>query len=136
VRLTPKVVGDVLAATLGCRVEMDPHGFELRRGDPAPRRARLLRGSGIGGRGDVWALVQLPDGAPIATGITTRARLARVILEFMAGPRPPDLTDHTVPRAKRMIHPLTREARFVWYRRRKKQPRARAVLVPFGAAQR
>jgi len=135
-RLTAKTVGDILEGTLGYRVEMNPYGFELLRDDPAPRNARLQRGSGIGGRGDVWALVQLPDGTPIATGISTRAKLTRVVLEFMAGPRPRDLTDHTMPRAKRMIHPLTREARFVWYRRRKKQPRKRVLLVPFGAAQR
>jgi len=96
VRLMPNVVGDVLEATLGYRVKMNPYGFELRNehlrrreGDLAvPERARLMRGSGIAGRGDVWALVRLPDGSPIVTGIATKTKLVRAVLEFMAGSKP------------------------------------------------
>jgi len=135
VKLVPKTVGDVLEATLGYRVEMNPYGFELQSADPM-RRARLQRGSGIAGRGDIWALVRLPDGAPIATSLATQAKISRTVLEFMAGPRPTDLTDYTVARAKRVIHPRTGAASFVWYRRLKKRPTPRVVLVPFGAAQR
>lgn len=135
-RLMPKVVNDVLEATLGYRIEMTPYGFELRNDELVPKRARLQRGSGIAGRGDVWALVHLPDGKPIATGLATKTKLVRAVLEFMAGPRPSELMDYTAPRAKRVIHPGTGEARFVWYRRPKKQPKARVVLIPFGAAQR
>lgn len=120
----PNVVGDVLKAILGWRVEMNPYGFELRNDLLVPERARLRRGSGIAGRGDVWALVRLPDGSPIVTGIATKAKLVRAVLEFMAGPPPAPLSDHTVPRAKRVIHPRTGGARFVWYRRRKEQPSA------------
>lgn len=134
--LTPKNVGDVLEAVLGWRVEMTPLGFEWHNDLLVPDHARLQRGSGIAGRGDVWALVRLPDGTPIVTGITTRARLERAVLEFMAGPPPAPLSDYTIPRAKRVLHPRTRGSRFVWYRRRKRQPRARVMLVPFGAAQR
>jgi hypothetical protein len=132
----PKIVGEVLEATLGYRVEMNPYGFELRRDDPAPQRARLQRGSGIADRGDIWALVRLPDGRPITTDIATKAKIARAVLEFMAGPRPAPLSDYTVPRAKRMVHPRTGTARFVWYRRIKKRPWPRVAIVPFGAAQR
>ena len=135
-RLTPKAVGDVLEVTLGYRVAMNPYGFELVSDDPVPRRARIQRGSGIGGRGDIWALVRLPDGAPITTSLDTKPKLARAVLEFMAGPRPSELADYTAPRAKRVIHPGTGATRFTWYRRPKKQPKARVVLVPFGAAQR
>ena len=134
-RLTPKNVGDALEVTLGRRVEMTPKGFDLRNDLPVPERARIRRGSGIAGRGDVWALVRLPDGAPIAMGLDTKAKLARAVLEFMAGPKPPPLADYTVPRAKRVINPRSRAARFVWYRRRRKQPRASVTLIPFGAAQ-
>ncbi len=134
--ITPKAVGDILEVTLGYRVTMNPHGFELRNDEPVPKRARLQRGSGIAGRGDVWALVHLPDGKPIATGIATKAKLERAVLEFMAGSRPSELADYTAPRAKRVIHPGTGASRFIWYRRPKKQPKARVVLVPFGAAQR
>lgn len=130
-KLTPKTVGDVLEATLGFRVEMNPHGFELR--DDLLVHARLQRGSGIADRGDVWALVRLPDGRSIVTGIATKAKLVRAVLEFMAGPKPAPLSNYTVPRAKRVFNG---NARFVWYRRLKKQPRARVALVPFGAAQR
>ena len=132
----PKVVGDVLEATLGRRIEMNPYGFELQNAQSVPGCARLHRGSGIADRGDVWALVRLPDGSPIVTGITTKAKLVRAVLEFMAGPRPMPVSDYTVPRAKRVVHPRTGDARFVWYRRLKKQPKTGVLLVPFGAAQR
>jgi len=135
-KLTPKAVGDVLEATLGYRVEMSPHGFDLVADELAPRRARLQRGSGIAGRGDVWALVRLPDGSPLVANIETKAKLSRAVLEFMAGPRPGPLTDHTAPRAKRVVHPRTGASRFVWYRRRRAPRRVRVALVPFGAAQR
>lgn len=135
-KLTAKIVGDVLEATLGYRVEMNPHGFELRNDQLVPERARLRSGSGIGGQSAVWALVRLPRGEPIATKIDTKSKLSRAVLEFMAGPRPAALSDHTVPRAKRVIHPRTGESRFVWYRRLKKRPLPQVALVPFGAAQR
>jgi hypothetical protein len=132
----PNVVNGILEATLGYRVEMNPYGFELRTDDLVPQRARLQRGSGIAGRGDVWALVRLPDGKPIVTGIATKAKLVRTVLEFMAGPPPAPLPEYTVPHAKRVIHPRTGTACFVWYRRLKKQPKVRVALVPFGAAHR
>lgn len=138
-KLTPKVVGDLLEAILGWRVELNPYGFEMQTSNTGclvPARARLQRGSGIAGRGDVWTLVRLPDGAPIVTGLATKAKLVRAVLEFMAGPPPAPLSDYTVPRAKRVIHPRTGGARFVWYRRLKKRPLPRVALVPFGAAQR
>jgi hypothetical protein len=117
VRLTPSVVGDVLAATLGWRIQMNPYGFELRNDLLVPERARLQRGSGIAGRGDVWMLVRRPTGALITGNIDTRTKLVRAVLEFMAGPPPAPLADHTAPRAKRVVHPRTGGARFVWYRR-------------------
>ena len=132
-RLTPKAVGDVLETVLGWRVEMHPNGFDLRNDLLVPERARLHRGSGVAGRGDVWALVHLPGGEPIVTKIDTRAKLTRAILEFMAGPPPAPLPGHTAPRAKRVTHPRTRGARFVWYRRKKREP-ARVTLVPSGTA--
>jgi len=137
-RLTPRMIGDVLETTLGYRILMNPHGFELRAPGSPPRRARLRCGSGIAGRGDVWTLVQLPDGRPITAGITTKARLVRAVLEFMAGPPPPPtpLSDYTLPRARRVVHPGTGDARFVWCRRPKRRPRERVVIVPFGSAQR
>lgn len=138
-KLTPKTVSDVLEAILGWRVEMNPHGFELQTSNTdclAVARARLKRGSGIAGRGDVRMLVHLPNGAPIVTGIATKAKLERAVLEFMAGPRPAPLSDYTAPRAKRMINPRTNGARFVWYRRLKPRSKPRVALVPFGAAQR
>lgn len=131
--LTPKEIGDALERALGYRVEMKPNGFELRTNDD--RRARLQRGSGIACRGGIWALVRLPDGAPIIAQLTTRRRLVQAALEFMAGPRPPTLTDYTIPRAKRVIVPRTGEVRFVWYRRMKRR-KSKVVLVPFGAAHR
>jgi hypothetical protein len=136
VRLTATVVGDVLEEVLGWRIEMSPHGFELRNDQLVPERARLRSGSGIAGRSYVWALVKLPGGEQIINGLDTKAKLARAIMEFMAGPPPAPLSDYTVPRAKRVIHPRTGGAHFVWYRRRKKRPGARVALVPFGAAQR
>jgi hypothetical protein len=135
-RLTPKNVGDVLEAVLGWRIAMTPLGFEWRNDLLVPERVRLQRGSGIAGRGDIWALVRLPDGVPIVAGISTQARLKRAVLEFMAGPPPLPLSDYTIPRAKRVLHPRTRGSRFVWYRRKKRQPGARVMLVPFGAAHR
>lgn len=135
-RLTAKTVGDVLEATLGWRIEMNPHGFELRNDLLVPERARLRSGSGIGGQSAVWGLVRLPAGEPIAMKIDTKAKLVRAVLEFMAGPPPAPMSDFTVPRAKRVVHPRTRGAKFVWYRRLKKRPRPRVALVPFGAAQR
>lgn len=135
-RLTAKIIGDVLETILGWRVEMTPHGFDLRNDLLVPERARLRSGSGIGGQSDVWALVRLPEGTAIATKITTRAKLSRAILEFMAGPPPPLLSDYTVPRAKRVLHPRTGASRFVWYRRLKKRPTSRVTCVPFGTAQR
>jgi hypothetical protein len=80
--------------------------------------------------------VRLPDGRPITTGLATKAKITRAVLEFMAGPKPAPLSDYTVPRAKRMVHPRTGAARFVWYRRIKKRPKPQVALVPFGAAQR
>ena len=135
-RLTPNVVGNVLEATLGYRVPMNPHGFELRSADPVPRRARLRCGSGIAGRGAIWGLVQMPDGAPITMDLDTAPKLVRAILEFMAGPPPLRLPEYTVPRAKREVHPRTGAARFVWYRRLRKSPKSCVTLVPFGTAQR
>lgn len=135
-RLTAKVVGDVLEETLGWRVEMTPYGFELRNDLLVPESARLQSGSGIGGQSTVWMLVRLPRGEAITGKIDTKAKLVRAVLEFMAGPPPAPLPGFTVPRAKRVIHPRTRGAKFVWYRRRKKTPRSHVVLVPFGAAQR
>ena len=135
-KLTAKVVGDVLESTLGWRVEMNPHGFELHSDQLVPERARLRSGSGIGGQSAIWGLVRLPAGEPIAMKIDTKAKLVRAVLEFMAGPKPGPLSGYTVPRAKRVIHPRTRGSRFVWYRRRKAEPKSRVVLVPFGAAQR
>ncbi len=64
-RLTPKTVGDLLEAILSWRVEMNPYGFEVQTSNTGclvPARARLQRGSGIAGRGDVWMLVRLPGG--------------------------------------------------------------------------
>lgn len=135
-KLTAKAVGDALEVTLGYRVEMNAYGFELVNDQLVPERARLRSGSGIGGQGAVWGLVRLPKGEPIAMKIDTKAKLARAVLEFMAGPKPAELTGYTTPRAKRVIVPRTGSSRFVWYRRLKKQPKARVVLVPFGAAQR
>jgi hypothetical protein len=136
VRLTAKVVGDMLEATLGYRVEMNSYGFELVN-DKLPRgRARLRCGSGIAGRSYIWALVRLPDGKQIINGLDTKAKLSRAVLEFMAGPKPGPLSNYTVPRAKRMIHPHTGTARFVWHRRLKKQQKPQVALVPFGAARR
>lgn len=134
-RLTPKVVGDLLEHTLGRRISMDPHGFELQTLAKEPRRARLQRGSSIAGHGNIWGLVQLPEGAPIALNLHTRAKLVRAVLEFMAGPRPSLLGEYTTPRAKRVIHPRTGATRFVWYRRLKKHTTP-VALVPFGAAHR
>lgn len=134
-RLMPKTVGDVLETTLGYRVEMNPYGFELRNDRLVPERARLQRGSGIAGRGDVWMLMRLPAGRPIVTGIATKAKLVRTVLEFMAGPPPPLLSEYTKPRAKRVLHPRTGASRFVWQRRRKVRPGPSVALVPFGAAQ-
>jgi hypothetical protein len=57
VKLSPKSVGDLLEAVLGWRVEMNPYGFEMQTSNTGclvPARARLQRGSGIAGRGDVW----------------------------------------------------------------------------------
>jgi len=124
----PEIVGDVLETTLGCRVEMNPYGFELRN-DLLPERARLRRGSGIAGQGDVWALVRLPDGAPIVTKIDTKAKLVRAVLEFMAGPPPSPLPGYTAPRAKRVIHPSTRDPRFVWTTRRVRSLRICAMTT-------
>lgn len=135
-KLTAKTVGDLLEATLGYRVEMNPYGFELRNDQLVPERARLRSGSGIGGQSTVWGLVRLPAGEPITMRIDTKAKLVRAVLEFMAGPRPSRLSDYTVPRAKRVVHPRTGASNFVWYRRLKKRPTPRVVLVPFGAAQR
>src|SRR5580765_6066470 len=112
VRLTPKVVGDILETTLGYRVAMNPHGFELRPDNRVPQRARLRCGSGIAGRGAVWGLVLLPDGTPIAMGLNTKAKLVRAVLEFMAGSPPPRLSKYTAPRVKRVVHPHTGTARF------------------------
>lgn len=136
--LTAKTVGDVLEATLGYRVEMNPYGFELVADDLVPRRARLRSGSGIAGRSCIWGLVQLPNGSPIVMGIDSKAKLVRAVLEFMAGPKPAPLSDFTAPRAKRVVNPRTGASRFVWYRRLKAKSRAypRVLLVPFGAAQR
>jgi hypothetical protein len=136
VRLTPRVVGDILETTLGYRVTMDPHGFELRAANLVPRRARLRCGSGIAGRGAVWPLVLLPAGRPIALGLDTRAKLVRAVLEFMAGPPPPRLSKYTAPRVKRVVHPHTGAARFVWYRRLRKHPNPRVTPVPIGASPR
>lgn len=135
-RLTPKTVGDILEATLGWRVEMNPYGFELRNDLLVPERARLRRGSGIAGQGDVWALVRLPVGSPIVMKIDTKAKLVRAVLAFMAGQPPAPLSDCTAARAKRVINPRTGASSFVWHRRLKKQPKPRVALVPFGAAQR
>jgi hypothetical protein len=128
VRLTAKAVGDVLEATLGWRIQMNPYGFELRNDLLVPESARLRSGSGIGGRSAVWGLVRLPTGEPIALGLDTKAKLVRAVLEFMAGPPPAPLSNYTAPRAKRVVHPRTGGARFVWYRRRKKQPEGAAAL--------
>lgn len=130
--LTPKAVGDAIEATLGWRVPMGPYGFDLRNDLLVPEHARLLRGSGIAGRGDVWALVRLPDGSPIVTGINTTHKLVRAMLEFMAGPPPAPLPNYTEPRAKRVRHPRPRGVRFVWYRRRK----PRGTLASAGALSR
>jgi hypothetical protein len=99
-RLTPRVVGDVLEDTLGYRVPMDPHGFTLRSDDRIPRYARLRCGSGIAGKGTIWGLVQMPDGAPLLMGIDTRTKLVSAVLKFMAGALPPHLSEHTAPREK------------------------------------
>jgi len=136
VRLLPKTVGDVLETTLGYRVEMNPYGFELHNDQLVPERARLMRGSGIAGRGDVWMLVRLPHGALIISNLDTKAKLVRAVLEFMAGPEPGPLSGYTVPRAKRVINPRARASSFVWYRRRKADRKSGVVIVPFGAAQR
>lgn len=133
-KLTAKNVGDVLEATLGYRVEMNPYGFELVNDQLTPQRARLRSGSGIGGQSAVWGLVRLPAGEPISTKIDTKTKLVRAVLEFMAGPKPEPLSDHTAPRAKRVIHPRTGASRFVWYRRLKRRSTP-VALVPFGAAQ-
>ncbi len=135
-RLTAKTVGDALEAALGYRVAMRPNGFDLCNDLLVPERARLRCGSGIAGRSYIWALVRLPRGEPIATKIDTKAKLARAVLEFMAGPKPAPLSDYTKPRAKRVVHPRTGAARFVWYRQLRKRPWPRVALVPFGAAQR
>ena len=82
--MTPKLVGDVLERALGYRVAMTPYGFALRADS---RRARLQRGSGIAGRGGIWTLVELPSGAPIVTGIRTKAQISRAVLAFMSGAR-------------------------------------------------
>ena len=135
-KLTPKNVGNVLETILDYRVEMGPLGFDLQNDLLIPDKARLQRGSGIAGRGEIWALVRRPDGFPIVTNIKTKTQLVRAILEFMAGPPPGPLSDYTIPRAKRVLHPRTRAPRFVWYRRMKARPKPRVALVPFGAAQR
>lgn len=134
--MSPARVGDVLEGCLGHRVEMGPYGFELRVTETPRRRARLQRGSGIAGRGDVWALVALPTGAPIVTGLRTKVQICRAVLEFMAGPPPSPLRDFTKPRARRVVVPRTGESRFAWVRHPKKRPGPKVVLVPFGAAQR
>jgi hypothetical protein len=137
-KFTAKIVGDVLETTLGYRVEMTPLGFDLMsHHELVTRRARLRSGGGIAGNSSVWWLVALPEGRPVIAGnIRTKAKLARAVLEFMAGPPPAPLSDYTLPRAKRVIVPRTGKSRFVWYRRLKKRPWAQVQLVPFGSAQR
>lgn len=120
-KLTAKHIGDVLEATLGYRVLMNPYGFELQNAQG--ERARLRSGSGIAGNSYRWTLVRLPAGEPIVWGIDTKTKLVRAALEFMAGPKPTELSDYTVPRAKRVISPRTGESRFVWCRRKKKRSR-------------
>ncbi len=131
-RLTAKSVSDALEAILGYRVLMNPYGFELV--NARSERGRLRSGSGIAGQSYVWGLVRLPAGEPITMKIDTKAKLARAVLEFMAGPKPAALSDYTIPHAKRVIVPRTGESRFVWYRRLKKRPLPQVALVPFGSA--
>lgn len=95
-RLTAKVVGDILEATLGHRIPMNPHGFELQTTNLLPRRARLQCGSGIAGRSDVWGLVQLPSGTAIALGLDTKTKLVAAVRKFMS-PTPPRSTTSTSP---------------------------------------
>lgn len=93
--MTPGEVGALLQS-FGCfRWESGPHGFTLpgnqqrwpgNLGDGS-RPVRIERGSGIAGRGGHWGLVDIRTGESTPR-VSTRRELRRLILEWLAGPKP------------------------------------------------
>lgn len=52
------------------------------------RRYRVERGSGIAGRGTLWALVEIGSGERIGPRCSKPTELKRLLTEWMAGPKP------------------------------------------------
>ncbi len=71
---------------LGLPDRSGPLGFDL--GYHGSERFRLQRGSGIAGRGNLWALVEVHRGEQVGHSCEKPSELRRVLLEWMAGPRP------------------------------------------------
>jgi hypothetical protein len=63
--------------------EFGPLGFTVGR----DHEMRIERGSGIAGRGDFWAVVDIKTGER-TKAVSRRTDLRRLIIEWLAGPRP------------------------------------------------
>lgn len=82
-----KQVATVLQS-LGLPIQCGPNGFVLP-GDPTKDELlRLERGSGIAGRGGIWSLREVRSGETIGQSCEKSKELRRVLLEWMAGPKP------------------------------------------------
>jgi hypothetical protein len=77
---------------VGLPVKQDPNGFLLPatvcHGYAVGEDCRIRCGSGIAGRGDVWSLVEVRSGERIGIPCSRRSDLARVLREWLAGPKP------------------------------------------------
>jgi len=117
----------MLLTELNIKPQPGPNGVEfkwyfeglVRHGSS---RFRVERGSGIGGRGDAWNLVELPSGQPCGPKVTTRALLKRQILEALAdGPRPEVNTEQEAyARWHACGSGIAKTGSIQWFKRRKK----------------
>jgi len=85
--VTPADVGNLLDEIKIVFWESGPLGFTVGR----DHEMRIERGSGIAGRGDHWAIVDIASGKRTKS-VRTRRELRRLIIEWLAGP-PPVLPD-------------------------------------------
>lgn len=86
--MTPSDVGKLLDDMRIGFWEAGPHGFTVGRDNDM----RIERGSGIAGRGDRWAVVDVKTGDRTKS-VSQRRDLRRLIVEWFAGPPPVGLPD-------------------------------------------
>jgi hypothetical protein len=120
-------IAEVIAILIGAGVQPQatPNGVEYSwyfdsgcMGRSGRHRFRVECGSGIGGRGGAWNVVDLPSGKPHGPKVTSGAELRRQVLESLAEGNRPDDRDGYETYAR--WHTCGTTSSVQWFQRRRR----------------